>query len=205
MSENPGNTTVIQGILDRHANGDEAAKDELIKFAMERLRRLARKMLRENAAVKRWNDTDDVLQNALVRLHRALLTERPETTQRFISLAAMQIRRELIDLWRHFYGPAGHGARYISDPGDGDPSGNRRPLHEPAGANTGPEDQVDREIDIHLAVEKLPEEMQVLVDRSIYLGMTQEEIAQELGISTKTVKRRWREARLKLEQLLSPR
>ena len=72
----------IQGLLDRLAAGDESNKEEQIKHSMERLRRLTRNMLRENQAVRRWNETDDVFQNALIRLNRALQTERPESTRR---------------------------------------------------------------------------------------------------------------------------
>ncbi len=40
--------------------------------ACERLTRLARKMLKDFGRVRRWEETDDVVQNALLRLYRTL-------------------------------------------------------------------------------------------------------------------------------------
>ena len=62
----------------------------------------------------RWEQTDDVVQNALVRLRRALETTSPESVRSFVNLAAVQIRRELIDLARHYHGPNGMGAHHES-------------------------------------------------------------------------------------------
>ena len=92
--------TLTQNLLDRIAAGDNLARETLISHYMERLRRLASAMLRHTAAVQRWEDTDDVLQNTLVRMNRALQAITPESPRQFIGLAATQIRRELIDLYR---------------------------------------------------------------------------------------------------------
>jgi len=200
MSEQPGNSTIIQGLLDRLAAGDESARDELIKHSMERLRRLARKRLRDNPAVRRWDETDDVFQNALIRLNRALKTERPESTRGFIGLAAEQIRRELIDLWRHHYGPQGDGAHHASDPGQLD---SRGPMYDRAQQDTGPEKIPTEDMErFHDCVDQLPEELREVFEKSFYLDMTQEEIANHIGVSVRTVKRRWRDAKLELQQVL---
>ena len=203
MSEQPGNTTIIQGLLDRLAAGDESAKDDLIRHSMERLRRLARKMLRENPAVRRWNETDDVFQNALIRLSRALETERPESTRRFVGLAATQIRRELIDLWRHHYGPQGDGAHHATDPGQADSVGGARPMYDRGGVDTAPNEIPSEDMErFHAAVGQLPEELREVFEKSFYLDMTQAEIAKDSGVSTKTIKRRWREAKLTLQDII---
>lgn len=205
MSEQPENTTIIQGLLDRLATGDESAKDELIKHSMERLRRLARKMLRENPAVRRWDETDDVFQNALIRLNRALQTERPESTRRFVGLAATQIRRELIDLWRHHYGPQGDGAHHASDPGQADSLGGASPMYDQGAVDTAPNEIASEDMErFHAAVGQLPEEVREVFEKSFYLDMTQDDIAKDIGVSTKTIKRRWREAKLELGKLLNP-
>ena len=198
MSEQQGNTTIIQGLLDRLAGGDESAKDELIKHSMERLRRLARKRLRDNPAVRRWDETADVFQNALIRLNRALKTERPESTRGFIGLAAEQIRRELIDLWRHHYGPQGDGAHHASDPGQLDSRGIARPLYDKGNEACDATEQAA----MNEAVASLPEELREVFEKSFYFGMTQEEIANDIKASVRTVKRRWRDAKLELQQVL---
>ncbi len=55
-------------------------------------------MLRDYPRVKRWEDSDDVLQNALIRLLQALAAVKISTAKDFYALAALQIRRELLDL-----------------------------------------------------------------------------------------------------------
>lgn len=200
MSDQPGNTTIIQGLLDRLASGDISAKEELVSHSMERLRGLARKMLGQNPAVRRWNETDDVFQNALVRLMRALETECPESPRRLVGLAATQIRRELIDLWRHHYGPQGDGAHHATDPGR-----IGQPLYDRGQQDTGPGEITTEDMEsFHAAVDKLPQELREVFEKSFYLDMKQEEIAKDIGVSTKTVKRRWRDAKLQLMDILNP-
>src|SRR5947209_7323531 len=82
--------------------GDPSAREELLRSLGDRLERLARKMLGRFASVRRWADTGDVLQSALMRLLRALTEVRPASMRDFFGLAAEQMRRELLDLARHF-------------------------------------------------------------------------------------------------------
>jgi DNA-directed RNA polymerase specialized sigma24 family protein len=70
-------STQIQRCMDRLRAGDVSARDELLARASARLTRLTRKMLRDFPGVHRWEETDDVLQNAVVRLCRALAGRLP--------------------------------------------------------------------------------------------------------------------------------
>jgi RNA polymerase sigma-70 factor (ECF subfamily) len=97
-------TTQLHVLLDRLQSGDVAARDELIRRAGQRLESLARAMLRRFPGVRRWEETADVFQNAVLRLLRALQQVRPESTRAFFGLAAEQVRRELLDLARHYQG-----------------------------------------------------------------------------------------------------
>src|SRR5437899_3183745 len=112
-------TEDLQPILDRLAEGHPQAKQELIERAQDRLRRLARKMLRCDPRVARWEQTDDLLQTALMQLHRSLDAVRPETVRGFIGLAATHMRRELVNLARHHYGPEGDARHHASDDAQG--------------------------------------------------------------------------------------
>ena len=60
-------TIVIQGYLDRLQSGDESARQELLRSVCRRLEHLTRKMLRSWQRVHRWDETGDVVQDALVR------------------------------------------------------------------------------------------------------------------------------------------
>jgi DNA-directed RNA polymerase specialized sigma24 family protein len=95
-----GHTTRLHGWLAEMRRGDVNARNEVIGHACDRLRTLTHRMLKGFNGVRRWAETDDVLQNSLLRLHRALADVRPETPRQFYALAAQQIRRELLDLAR---------------------------------------------------------------------------------------------------------
>ncbi len=92
MSDTQATTIVqIQKSLDRL----RAARDELIAVAADRLRLLTRQMLRDYPDVHRWEQTDDVMQKAVLRLCRALEAVPLATVRDFFRVAALQVRREL--------------------------------------------------------------------------------------------------------------
>ncbi len=107
-------TTAIQGCIDRLRAGDESARAALLGCAADGLARLARKMLKGYPGVARWEQGDDVAQNAIIRLDRALRAVTPPTARDFFRLAAVEVRRELIDLARHYQGPRGLGAHHAT-------------------------------------------------------------------------------------------
>ena len=115
MGEVNGHTAVLGRWLERLRDGDEAARSEVINHAAQRLEALTRSMLRHYPRLRRWEQTGDVLQNAVLRLHRSLETVQPESPAQFYGLAAAQIRRELTDLARHHFGPEGAAAHHHTD------------------------------------------------------------------------------------------
>jgi len=195
MNEPVGHTTQLQHWLNRIQSGHADAKNEIIEHTCERLRRLTHQMMLRNPRVRRWAETDDVLQNAMIRLHRSLAAVQPESPQQFYGLAATQIRRELIDLARHYYGAEGQGANHHTD-------GEGRILPEHGDASVKP-DTLDDWTAFHEAVEAMPDEQKQVVDLLWYEGLTQPEAATMMGVSLKTVKRRWQAARLALRSQLS--
>jgi RNA polymerase sigma-70 factor (ECF subfamily) len=195
-------TTQIQGCLDRLRAGEAAARDELIACACRRLERLTRKMLGPRDRVHRWEQTDDVLQNASLRLYRALADARPATPADFFRLAAVSIRRELCDLARHYYGPRGQGALHASLAGRLDSSAG-----DPLAAAAAAEDEDPAHLaawaEFHAQVERLPQEQRELFDLLWYQELSQAEAAAVLDVSERTLKRRWAAARLRLHEILA--
>jgi RNA polymerase sigma-70 factor (ECF subfamily) len=191
-----GQTTEAQRLLDQHRHGDPAARDRLIALAQERFLVLARVMLRRNPQVARWEQTDDLLQAALLRLHRSLAEVKPESVRHLDNLAAAQIRRELIDLARHYHGPEGPGAHHHTDGADP-----QRRLNSQPGAD-GPPESLEGWTAFHQAVESLPDEERAVTELIWYRGLTHAEAAQALGVSTKSIQRRWVSARLALRDAL---
>lgn len=188
-----GHTTKLQHWLTLVGQGDGEARGHVIAHTCERLRMLTRKMLRGYPSVKRWSETDDVLQNAMIRLHRSLAEVKPESPRQFYGLAATQIRRELIDLARHYYGAEGLGARHHTDGG--------RAVGAKSGHHLKPEN-LENWADFHQQVEQLPDEQREMVNLLWYEGLSQPEAASVLGVSLATVKRRWQAARLVLYEKL---
>jgi RNA polymerase sigma-70 factor (ECF subfamily) len=199
MDDDRGETTVIGELLDRLRAGDASAREGLLQAACARLGRLARRMLRDFPGVARWEGTDDVLQNATLRLYRALKDATPESPRSFFNLAAVLVRRELIDLARHHYGPHGMGANHESVGPTRDGS---RPGYE---GQTPETDDPGRLIDwaeFHGQVEALPDEQREVFNLVWYQGLTQADAAALLGVTERVVKWRWRAARLSLHKVM---
>ncbi len=197
----PGNHTIqVQRWLDRLRDGDESAREALLQFSCDRLVRLVRKMLRRFDRVRRWEQTDDVVQNAMLRLHRTLAEVRPESPADFYRLAALNIRRELLDLAKHYFGPCGVGARHATLCGTDEKTGR---LEDGPGASSGDDpQQLALWTEFHEKIAALPPEMRDLFDLLWYQELRQAEAAELLGVSERTIKRRWAAARLELHQLL---
>jgi RNA polymerase sigma-70 factor (ECF subfamily) len=124
------------------------------------------------------------------------------TARDFFRLAALHIRRELLDLARHYYGPQGQGPHHRS--------------WEPGGSATaeddlGPLAQTDLSQEpsrlaawgeFHEQIGALPDEEREVFDLLWYQSLSQAEAAELLGVSERTVKRRWLSARLALREAL---
>jgi RNA polymerase sigma-70 factor (ECF subfamily) len=190
-------TTVIQGCIDRLRGGDESARAALLGCAAGRLARLARKMLKGYPGVARWEQGDDVAQNALIRLDHALRAVAPPTARGFFRLAAAQVRRELIDLARRYQGPRGLGAHHATQAGRGDSADGAAMAAESPDTTYDP-GRLAAWAEFHAAVAALGEADRELFDLLWYQGLTQAEAAHLLDVTERTVTSRWLAARVRL-------
>jgi RNA polymerase sigma-70 factor (ECF subfamily) len=175
-------TSTLHDLIARFQGGDNGALDVLIRRTEERLAQFTRRMLSTFPAVRAKEQTDDILQEVLIRLTRALRQEMPRSVQEFYNLAAVQIRRELIDLAR---------------------SHARRPsvgLSADAPAPADDSSELDRWAALHEAVERLPADRREVFSYTFYHGWTQSQIAELLGVSDRQVRRLWIDACLRLKQ-----
>jgi RNA polymerase sigma-70 factor (ECF subfamily) len=198
MAESLSQTTVLQGYLDRMRAGDASARDELLRRVCGRLQRLTHRMLKDFPGVHRWEQTDDVLQNALIRLLRALREVQPASMREFFALTTEQVRRELIDLARHYYGPQGEGTHRASHGGQGN---GQPPVYEPADESFEPSALAGWR-EFHQQVRQLPDEEREVVDLLFYQELNQAEAAALLHVTVRTVQRRWHAALLTLHRVL---
>jgi len=187
----------LTACLDRLAAGDLAARDRILELASGRLRILARRMLARFPQVRRWDDTDDVFQNAALRLHRALGELRPESPRSIMALAATALHRELIDLARRHAGPMSFAANHATSArgSTNDSFGSSGVPGTPADAAGSADETLDRWTLFHDAIAGLPGELREVFHLVWYLGADQKTIARLLDCSERTVKTRWREAR----------
>src|SRR5262249_3719311 len=171
MPDSVLDSSQLRRCLDRLRQGDRSARDELLRGFAARLECLADKMLHKSfPALRRWNDTGDVLQGALMRLLGSVERIEVGSTLDFLNFAAFHIRRELLDLVRRH--------RVIRKESLLEDCAERPP--EPA----VPEDteELDRWSSFHEAVERLPGEEQAVVILIFYHGWTRQQVAEELGI-----------------------
>jgi RNA polymerase sigma factor (sigma-70 family) len=227
MNENPGEVSItdrVAELLARHKAGDSKAGDELINVASVRLQHLTRKMLGSFSRLRQWEESSDVSQNAMLRLRRALDDVAPSTPAEFYGLAAEQIRRELLDMTRYYFGRGSQGPPEAPSPetpsqAPKQDSGKRAgragvmtPLGEDrspdgAGAQVGQLTHNPSELaawsEFHEQVAQLPANERQIVDLLWYQELSQPEAADVLGVDVSTVKRRWRSARLQLHEKLS--
>jgi RNA polymerase sigma-70 factor (ECF subfamily) len=187
-------STHLQELLDRLRQGDVAVRSQLLLQVRGRLERLAHAMLARFPNVRRWEDTDDVVQQALLRLLRSLEQLQPPSPAALFGLAAEEVRRVLLDLARHYRAlnqahatPHGPSLEQLAC--------------APDSAATG-SDHLERWSAFHEAVAQLPAEEREVASLVFYHGWKQVQMAELLQVSLSTVQRRWQAACLRLNELL---
>lgn len=185
-------TVELNSCLSRLVAGDPEARARILELCGGRLRELAHRMLGDFPGVRRHDDTDDVFQGAVLRLHRALgqMADRGESPRSLMALAATQIHRELVDLARRNARPSSWAANHDTNVVAAD--GDVRHVVDLA-ATAG--ESLDRWEAFHAAIAALPPDQREVFHLVWYLGADQQTIAAALGCSTRTVKTSWRAAR----------
>jgi RNA polymerase sigma-70 factor (ECF subfamily) len=187
--------TRIEALIAGLRRGDAAARDELLECAWARLERLARKMLGDFPKVRVLEGTGDICNAAAMRLRRALEARPPDDVLHFFRLAAEQVRRELIDLARHYKNRPDIFPLSPPDAG-GDSDGQMG--FDPADGTSRDPSRLDSWTELHEAIGRLPDKPRAVCELIWYQGLPQAEVAQVLGVCVKTVKNHWMEARLRL-------
>lgn len=170
---------LLQTYTDRWDAGDRTTTEELLRAAGARLERLARRMTRLHPNAYGLPESGDVLQNSLIRLLRTLQTLRPATTRDFFALAAVHIRRELIDLARRYKSRE----RITGD----------RPTEGSAAPQLAAE-SFEYWVRFHEAVDELPAEERDVVGLLFYHGWPQGRIAELYQVDERTIRRIWASA-----------
>ena len=194
----------LQVAIERLRRGDASARNELLAHTRRRLERMTRKLLRGAngfPVVRRWEQTDDVLQQSMLRLDRTLAQEPINSVRHFLALAALNIRWELKDLHRHYVGKHGLHANHQTDRMPSRDGGEDRQRKIVADA-VAPPDRVEAWNAYLDGIDHLTDEQREILDAIFIHGLTQQEAADVMGMPLRTFKRRWAEIKLLLQGTL---
>lgn len=187
----------IEDLLIKIKAGDNAARQALFELVDDQLRKLTRKMLGTFAVVRRWEETDDVWQNASMRIWNSFDKMEFQSARHFLNSSSLQIRRELLTLAEFYRRPNNAAARHQTP---------KKSMPGFEGSNDSWEnptdnlDVINSWTQVHEKVDKLPDDLREVFDLHWYQGLTLEAISKLLNVSTRTVKRRWQSARLELSE-----
>ncbi len=179
----------ITALIDRANGGDAAAMNELFERLYADLHQLARARLRHNAPFTVL-DTTSLLHESYLRLVNA---GRLHVTSRahFMAYASRTMRSIIVDFARRRMAERRGGAmRAVTLPTDVAP------------AVTHNEDEIVR---VHDALQDLAQadaRLARVVEMRYFGGLTENEVAQALGVTDRTVRRDWEKARLLLSLAL---
>ncbi len=168
----------ITGLLVKWRDGDRAAESKLFDLVMPDLRRLAHYLMRRERPGHTFQATDLVNQT-YIRLVAAKDRDW-RNRQHFFAIAARAMRRYLID---HARGR--QGAEFVVIEG-------LENLLPADSAKVNLTVTLDRLLD---ELEKINPEWSLVVEVKFFLGLTDDEAADALGIKLRTLQRMWRDAR----------
>ncbi len=165
--------------------------DEHYEAAYAELRRLAHSRLRGNARDAMLNTTA-LVHESYLKLSRAAHLAFPDRT-RFLVYAGRAMRSIVVDLVRQKQADRhGGGAQHVTLTGD---------VIEQAGL-PAEEEHILRVHEALQAMAKVDERMTRVVEMRYFAGMTEVEIGEALGVSERTVRSDWEQARLFLVEAL---
>lgn len=179
-------STPATELLQRWRSGDTSARDQLFEQLYAELRLTAGRLLRHDSVAAELRPTE-LLNESALRLFRVDCIDWKDRAH-FLALSAQVMRRTLIDQARQMRAAKRAASRVTLLVAENEP------IDEPFEIET-----------LHDALERLaqvsPQHAQI-IEMRFFAGMTNEQIADVLGISTRTAKRHWRSARAWLREAL---
>ena len=184
----------VTQLLQAARAGEREALDHVMRQMYDQLHALAKAQLRKSFQVPGNDDgmcATVLVNEAFLRVFPGQRMPELKDSQHLLGTAGRAMRHVLIDLMRR------HAAEKR-------PQQSQRVSLTEVGSSLAVEMSAD---DLDSALEKLErldERQARIVELRFFVGLTEEEIAAVLGISSRTVKRDWRIARVWLERELTP-
>lgn len=189
-------STGIDNLIKRLKEKEPKVREELIAYTLERLRKLTRRMFRKYPGLKTLEETDDIVQKLVIRLHRMLDELVPDNTASFFRLASQNIRWVLYDLAKSSaskYRPLNSGDLASSD---------RHKEHRQLIAPDGEPSSFIEWAEFYAKIEELPMENKQIFDLLWFQGLSQVDAAKALDMPTRTFTRKWTETKLLIRLLM---
>ena len=199
--------SLVLGAIERLHRGDPAAKNDLLSFAQRQLVRMVQKMLHGESGyevVRRWEQTDDVVQGSLIRLSRTIDNLPINSPRDFFKLAATNIRWELKTLRDAYLAEGSHARHHHTDMPAALAEGHA-PIDKVLTEMPAPLDSFAAMSGFLDAVETLTDDDRELLDLRLVHGLTRQEAADHVGLSLATFKRRYADACDRLGEQLGGR
>jgi RNA polymerase sigma factor (sigma-70 family) len=183
----------LEELLARARNGDREAENELFDYVLKRFEVIVTHIYRvpARADVSR----SDVIQEGCLRLVEGLRKGKSELfadARGFLVMSAKHLRWALLDLLRD---PKHRHLESLVNPDES------QPHYEPSAPARTTSEQLELWTKFHELIDHpglLTEEERQTLSLRWYHGLSQEEIADKLQVSVRTVKRYWHQAKEKL-------
>jgi RNA polymerase sigma-70 factor (ECF subfamily) len=191
-----GDTTQdLRDLIERLRSGDESARREILDRVYHRLQRITAAMFqRDFPRLQARHELNSVVDEAWIRLTRALETTQPASPAEFYGLMFHKVRQVLLDLASR---QTREDARFLQlkTDSDGQPGGSQikqiaDSTHDPA--------RLAFWTEFHQQVESLPTPQKMVFDFHYLAEIPQVEIARLLDLHPKQVSRLWIAATVRL-------
>jgi RNA polymerase sigma factor (sigma-70 family) len=193
-----GTTTDVQRLLDRLRRGDPTARQELLERAHQRLVKIAAALFQEDfRGLRGRHDLESIVDETWLSLMRALEVTQPATADGFFGLVFVKVRQALLQIARR---DRRHDARRLDGPLDADEPAALEAFDRPD--TTWEPRRLAILTELHRQIEDLPADEKRVFELHYYLGLTQAQAAQEMGLHTRQVSRLWFAATRRLARWL---
>jgi RNA polymerase sigma factor (sigma-70 family) len=183
-----GDTTAdVERLIERLRNGDDSSRRALLERVVHRLHRIAAATLRkEFPRLVSRHELDSVVDEAWMRLMKALETARPESAEEFYSLMFHKVRHVLLDIARRQTRDDARAPQALPDPETSDDSAG-----DDAGDTTHDPARLAFWTEFHTQVGELPDDQRLVFEFHFYAGIPQADIARLLDRHPRQVSRLW--------------
>lgn len=171
----------ITGLLAIARTGDAAARDRAVSALYRELSRLARSKLNAESTLTNL-DATALVHECWIRLAQGA-PGRWENRRAFLAYAATAMRGVIVDVAREKKAQKrGGGVREVT-------------LTTGVAEDVFAKDEIEQLDSALRALEKVDPQLLRIVEMRYFAGLTVEDVAEEMGLSAMTVKRKWQSAR----------